>query len=54
MPAPPAFLTTKEAAAVLGLTAKGLEAMRARGEGPPFVRIGRAVRYLASELPRPR
>jgi hypothetical protein len=48
----PKYLTTKEAAALLGMSPKGLEAMRARGEGPAHIRIGRAVRYLASELGR--
>jgi hypothetical protein len=49
-PVPPEYLTTKQAAALLGVSAKGLEAMRARGEGPAFIRVGRRVRYLASEL----
>jgi hypothetical protein len=47
----PEYLTTKEAAALLGVSPKGLEAMRARGDGPPFTRIGRRVRYVATELP---
>ena len=44
------WLTTKEAAAELRLTVKGLERMRAEGRGPPFTRIGRAVRYRRSDL----
>jgi excisionase family DNA binding protein len=51
-PTTPEYLTTKEAAALLGVTAKGLEAMRARGEGPAFIRVGRRVRYVASALGR--
>jgi hypothetical protein len=48
----PEYLTTKEAAALLGVTPKGLEAMRARGDGPAFIRVGRRVRYVASALGR--
>jgi excisionase family DNA binding protein len=46
----PEYLTTVEAAALLGVTVKGLEALRARGEGPPFIRVGRAVRYRRDDL----
>ncbi len=58
-PAPPPvtalqYLDTKAAAALLGVSAKGLEAMRARGAGPKYIRVGNRVRYLASELPRPK
>jgi predicted DNA-binding transcriptional regulator AlpA len=48
------YLTTREAAALLGVSVKGLAAMRARGAGPKYVRIGNRVRYVASELPKPR
>jgi hypothetical protein len=48
----PEYLDTKAAATLLGVSPKGLEAMRARGEGPPFIRVGRRVRYVASELGR--
>jgi hypothetical protein len=33
------FLATREAAALLGVTVKGLEAMRAKGRGPKFTRV---------------
>lgn len=46
----PAYLTTKQAAALLGVHHKTLEALRANGAGPAFVRVGKAVRYLASDL----
>jgi excisionase family DNA binding protein len=49
----PAYATTAEAAALLGVTKNHLEALRARGEGPPFVRVGRAVRYPRSSLALP-
>ncbi len=44
-PALPAYLTTAEAAELLRMSRKSLEGRRARGEGPPCIRIGRAVRY---------
>lgn len=50
LPAPGDYLTTREAAALLGLSVRGLEAMRKRGQGPPYKRIGRAVRYLRADL----
>jgi hypothetical protein len=50
-PAPPhEILTTREAAALLGVTPKGLEQMRAEGRGPKFFRVGRAIRYRRSDL----
>jgi hypothetical protein len=47
-------LTTREAAAFLGLSPKTLEAWRLKqGEGPVFLRYGsRAVRYLVEDLRR--
>jgi len=44
------FLDTKRAAEVLGLQKNTLEAWRSRGGGPPFVKLGRAVRYRQSDL----
>jgi excisionase family DNA binding protein len=41
----PEYLTTREAAALVGVSVRTLEALRAEGRGPRFVRIGRAVRY---------
>jgi len=56
-PAPPAsgpeYLTTAEAAELLGVTVKGLEGMRTRGKGPPFIRVGGRVRYCVSDLLKP-
>jgi predicted DNA-binding transcriptional regulator AlpA len=43
-------VTEIEAATVLGLSVATLRAWRHRGRGPKFVRFGRAVRYLTSEL----
>lgn len=43
-------LTEAEAAVRLGLKVATLRAWRHRGVGPPFVRLGRAIRYLSSDL----
>lgn len=39
-----------EAAQVLGLSVRTLQAWRYFGKGPRFVRLGGAIRYLASDL----
>jgi predicted DNA-binding transcriptional regulator AlpA len=45
------LLTTREAAALLGLSARTLEAYRTRGGGPPFRALSpRVVRYHRSDL----
>lgn len=44
------FLDTIEAAHHLGLQKTTLEAWRCRGEGPRFVKLGRAVRYRQADL----
>ncbi|WMS42295.1 helix-turn-helix domain-containing protein [Acuticoccus sp. MNP-M23] len=44
--APAEYLTTADVARIIGKTARSLEAMRERGEGPPFVRpTARTIRY---------
>lgn len=43
-------LTELEAAARLGLKVATLRAWRHRGSGPAFVRLGRAIRYLPSDI----
>jgi predicted DNA-binding transcriptional regulator AlpA len=44
------YLTTNEAAELLGKTTAALNSMRARREGPKHYKTGRGVRYLLSEL----
>lgn len=45
------LLTENEAARLLNLTPRALQAWRLRGGGPLFVRIsGRAIRYRPSDL----
>lgn len=46
----PEFLTTAEAAALLGVSASHLKALRAEGRGPHHVRVGRSVRYPRAAL----
>lgn len=43
-------LTETEAAARLGLKVATLRAWRNQGRGPVYVRLGRAVRYLAVDI----
>jgi len=50
---PAQYLTTKQAAATIGIGASTLELWRAKGKGPGFVKLpgaGGAVRYARSEL----
>lgn len=47
---PPEYLTPTEAAALLGLSVKGLEGMRAAGRGPKFLKVGGRIRYRRSDL----
>jgi predicted DNA-binding transcriptional regulator AlpA len=44
------YITAAEAAKSLCLTENALAKMRFSGDGPPFVKIGRRVRYPKSEL----
>jgi len=43
-------LTEREVADLLGLSVATLRAWRHRGKGPRFLRLGRLVRYLRSDL----
>jgi hypothetical protein len=44
------LLTEVAAAKHLTLSVRTLQAWRCRGEGPPFVRAGRAIRYCLADL----
>ena len=44
------LLTEQEAAARLRVTVKALQAWRGRGGGPPFIKMGRCVRYRLEDL----
>ena len=43
-------LTVREVADMLGLSVATLRAWRHRGKGPRFLRLGRSVRYLPSDV----
>lgn len=43
-------LTEREVSDLLGLSFATLRAWRHRGQGPRFLRLGRAVRYLPADL----
>jgi len=45
-----AALNENQAAEILGLSVRTLQAWRVRGGGPNFVKAGRAVRYQRREL----
>jgi predicted DNA-binding transcriptional regulator AlpA len=40
------MLTAAEAARILKVSESWLAKARMRGEGPPFIRLGRSVRYV--------
>ena len=44
------YLSTREAAAWLGLSPRTLDRYRVSGEGPAFHRFGSRVRYLVTDL----
>lgn len=44
------YLNTKQAAHYVGLSESLLEKRRCNGDGPIYSQIGKAVRYLASDL----
>lgn len=43
--ATPELLTSEEAAELLRVSPRSLNNMRSRGGGPPYVKLGRLVRY---------
>jgi predicted DNA-binding transcriptional regulator AlpA len=49
---PAALIDTEATAARLGVQVQTLKNWRAAGEGPPYVKVGRAVRYDPRALDR--
>ena len=47
---PSEYLTEPGAAAYLGFTKAYLRKHRALGDGPPFIKIGRNIRYRRTDL----
>lgn len=43
-------LTTEQAAEYLGVSPSWLAQARGRGDGPPFYKLGRSVRYIRASL----
>jgi excisionase family DNA binding protein len=48
--APNKYLTTKEAAHYVRLSESSLEKKRVSGDGPEFLKVGKAVRYEQTAL----
>ena len=44
------YLSTPQAAAILGLSPRTLERYRVIGEGPVFAKLGRLVRYSRADI----
>lgn len=44
------LLTEQDTAALLHVSVKALQGWRSRGGGPPFVKVGRCVRYRREDL----
>jgi len=44
------YLSTREAAALLGLSPRTLERYRVTGEGPEFSKLGRRVCYARADI----
>jgi predicted DNA-binding transcriptional regulator AlpA len=49
-PPPPSLMREGELASRWRISVKTLQNMRVSGEGPAFVKLGRAVRYAASDV----
>ena len=46
----PRLLSVKQASLYTGLSESTLNNARWRGEGPPYIKLGRSVRYRARDL----
>lgn len=44
------LVTRKQAAAILGISERGLKRHDACGTGPAYVRLGRLIRYRAEDI----
>lgn len=49
-PVAPAFLTAIQVSQMTGFSQKALETFRAKRVGPPFFKIGKSVRYRATDV----
>lgn len=46
------LLSEREAAKLVSVSIRTIQQWRLRGEGPPFLKIGRAVRYSVEDIER--
>ena len=44
------YLNTRQVAEILGLSGRTISNWRRRGSGPPWYRVGGAIRYLRHEV----
>ena len=46
---PVGYLSPKQAARLTGYTEKALERRRQRGNGPPYSKVGKSIRYAVAD-----
>ena len=46
----PAYVDEKKAARIIAMSVSKLQKLRAAGDGPPYSKVGRLVRYRAEDL----
>lgn len=49
-PVAPAFLTAAQVSQMTGFSQKALETFRSKRVGPPFLKIGKSVRYRPADV----
>lgn len=49
-PVPTEYLTVNQVTQMTGFSAKSLEALRSRREGPRFLKVGASVRYRVADV----
>ncbi len=49
-PVPTEYLTINQVTQMTGFSAKSLEALRSRREGPCFLKVGASVRYRSADV----
>ena len=49
-PIAPEYLTAAQAAQLTGFSTKALESFRSKRIGPPFLKVGKSVRYRSADV----
>lgn len=49
-PVAPEYLTAAQVAQITGFSPKALEALRHKRSGPPYLKVGKSVRYRAEDV----